>query len=89
MALPVPFGFSAGDVIAVCILVKDVIKALDDAQGASAEYRQLSRELWSLDRARLEVELLSQTCGTSVELNALSSTTRRVVDQCRESMETF
>ena len=89
MALPVPFGFSAGDVIAVCILVKDIIKALDDAQGASAEYQQLSRELWSLDRALLEVEMLSRTCDTSVELNALSSTTRRVVGQCRESMELF
>ncbi|KAH9209390.1 hypothetical protein DL95DRAFT_526918 [Leptodontidium sp. 2 PMI_412] len=89
MALPVPFGFSAGDVIAVCILVKDVIKALDDIQGASAEYQQLSRELWSLDRALLEVELLSRTCDSTIELNALSHTTRRVVDQCKESMELF
>ena len=89
MALPVPFGFSAGDVIAVCILVKDVIKALDDVQGASPEYQQLCRELWSLDRALLEVELLSRTCDTSIELNALSCTTRRVVEQCKESMELF
>lgn len=89
MALPVPFGFSAGDVIAVCILFKDLIKALDDVQGASSEYQQVSRELWSLDRALLEVEMLSRTCDTSIELNALSCTTRRVVDQCKESMESF
>ncbi|PVH79678.1 hypothetical protein DL98DRAFT_214990 [Cadophora sp. DSE1049] len=89
MALPVPFGFSAGDVVTVCILVKDVIKALDDAQGASTEYQRLIQELWSLDRALLEVELLSRTCDTSIELNALSQTTRRVVDQCKVSMELF
>ncbi|MAD87605.1 MAG: hypothetical protein CL912_31995 [Deltaproteobacteria bacterium] len=89
MALPIPFGFSAGDVIAVCIHVKDVIKALDDVQGASAEYQQLCRELWSLDRALLEVELLSRTCDTSIELNALSCTTRRVVEQCKECMVSF
>ncbi|KAL2065230.1 hypothetical protein VTL71DRAFT_2899 [Oculimacula yallundae] len=89
MALPVPFGFSAGDVIAVCILVKDVIKALDDIQGASSEFQQLSRELWSLDRALLEVEMLSRTCDTSVEPNTLSQTTKRVVDQCRECIELF
>lgn len=87
--MPVPFGFSAGDAIAVSILIKDVFRALDDSKGSSAEYQQLSRELCSLDRALLEVELLSGTSETSLELNALSHTARRVVDQCKECIEQF
>lgn len=87
--MPVPFGFSVGDMIAVSILIKDVFKALNDSTDASAEYWELCRELWSLDRALLEVELVSQTCDTSVELNALSHTVRRVASQCKECIEGF
>jgi hypothetical protein len=89
MTMPVPFGFSAGDIIAVSILIKDVYKALDDTKGASAEYQELCRELWALDRALLEVEYLSRTCGTSAELNALSHTVSRIADQCRECIKGF
>ena len=87
--MPVPFGFSVGDMITVNILIKDVFKALNDSTDASAEYRELCRELWSFDRALLEVELLSRTCDTSVELNALSHTVRRVAGQCKECIEGF
>ena len=48
--MPVPFGFSVGDVIAVSILIKDALKALDSARNSSAEYQELFRELWSLDQ---------------------------------------
>jgi hypothetical protein len=44
MTTPVPLGFSAGDVIAVSILIKKVFTALDDRKGASAEYQELFRE---------------------------------------------
>jgi hypothetical protein len=87
--MPVPFGFSVGDVIAVSILIKDVFKALDNATGSAAEYQELCRELWSLDRALLEVELLSRSSDTSIELNALGHTVRRVADQCKECIEGF
>lgn len=84
-----PFGFSIGDVIAVSILIKDVFNALDSATGSVSEHQELCRELWALDRSLLEVEMLSRTCDTSIELNALSHTVRRVVDQCRECIEAF
>jgi hypothetical protein len=76
---PVPFGFSVGD----------VFKALHNSDGASAQYQQLFRELWALDRALLEVELLSRTTDTSTELNALRHSARRVVKQCKECLERF
>lgn len=87
--MPAAFGFSVGDVIAVSILIKDVFNALDNAKGSAADYQELCRELWALDRALLEVELLSRSSDTSVELNALSHTVRRVADQCKECIEKF
>lgn len=78
--MPAPFGFSAGDMIAVSILIKDVFKSLDNATDSAAEYQELCRELWSLDRALLEVELPSRGCDTSVELNALSHTVCRTAE---------
>jgi len=87
--MPVPFGFSIGDVIATSILIKDVLKALDDTYGAAAEYQELCRELLALDRALLEVESLSRSCDISIEPNALSHTVLRVADQCKECIEDF
>jgi hypothetical protein len=80
---------SAGDVIAISILIKDVIKALDDSRGSAAEYQEVIRELWSLDRALLEVERLSRTFETTVELNALSCAARRAEEQCRLYISAF
>jgi len=91
--MPVPFGFSVGDCIAVCLLIKDTIKALDSAHGSASEYQAVIRELWALDRALLEVVSLKESvgCGTGCtkELNALFVTVGRAVQQCRGSMENF
>jgi hypothetical protein len=54
MSLPV----SAGDVIAVSILIKDVIQGLSDSRGSAVEYQEVIRELYSLNKALLEAELL-------------------------------
>jgi hypothetical protein len=80
---------SAGDVIALSILIKDVIKALDDSSGSSTEYQEIVRELWSLDKALLEVEHLSRTYDTTAELNALSCAARRATEQCRLHISKF
>ena len=82
------FG-SVGDIIAVCLLIKDLVKTLDESRGASAEYQEIIRELWVLERALLEVEMLSRTYENTVELNALSVAARRAADACRASIETF
>lgn len=88
MSAGVTFG-SFGDIITLCIIIKDLVKALDDSRGSSAEYQEVIRELWALDRVLLEVELLWRTCEDSVELNALRETARRMADQCRQSIEGF
>ena len=47
----------------------------------------MKRELWALDRALLEVVNLAQSFETTVELNALSHTVRRVAEQCKSCIE--
>lgn len=57
--MPITFG-SVGDIISVSLLVKDILVALDDSRGSSAEYQGIIRELYILDRALLEIGQLSR-----------------------------
>lgn len=57
MSAGVTFG-SVGDINSLCIVIKDVVEALDDSKGSSAEYRGIIRELRALERVLLEVESL-------------------------------
>jgi len=88
--MPVTFG-SVGDIISVCLLVKDLVDTLDKARGSQAEYQSLIRELWILDRSLLEVDLLTRIHGggATPELEALCETARRAVDRCRELLSEF
>ncbi|KAH7085738.1 hypothetical protein BKA63DRAFT_402029 [Paraphoma chrysanthemicola] len=83
--MPVTFG-AVGDIISVCLLVKDLVDALDKTRGSKAEYQSLIRELWILDRSLLEIDLLARTHGGggTPELEALCNTATKAVDRCRE-----
>lgn len=80
---------SVGDIIAVCLLVKQLIEALDDCRGSSTEYQAVKRELLLLERTLWEVEKASRTFGNRPELNAICETARRAVESCKASMEAF
>jgi hypothetical protein len=86
--MPITFG-SVGDIISICLIVKDLVDTLNRSRGSSAEYSEVIRELWVLDRALLEVELLSRTHSATVELNALCETARQTVEKCRLTVEAF
>jgi hypothetical protein len=86
--MPITFG-SVGDIISISLLIKDAVKALDDSRGSAHEYQGVIRELWSLDRVLLEVELLSRNYGQTAELNALCVTAKRVADETRKCVENF
>ncbi|KAH4208388.1 hypothetical protein HBH70_183360 [Parastagonospora nodorum] len=88
--MPVTFG-SVGDIISVCLLVKDLVDALDKARGSKAEYQSLIRELWILDRSLLEIDLLARTHGggATPELEALCETAKKAVDRCRNLVSAF
>jgi hypothetical protein len=49
--MTVPFGISVGDFIAGINLLRDAIKALDDAGGARADYTELRKCLGALETA--------------------------------------
>lgn len=83
-----PVG-SLGDVIAVSLLVKDLVTALDDTRGSAPEYQHVKRELVALNEALLEVEQLCASCGHAVQVNALRQTAKQIALQCRESIDAF
>lgn len=55
----VPFGVSVGDFIAGVKLVHDLIDALKESCSSSSDFRDLIRELHSLERALISVKLVT------------------------------
>ena len=86
--MPITFG-SVGDIISLSLLIKDLVRTLDNSRGSSAEYQAVIRELWSLDHALLEVEAFTRSCDQTVQLNALSATANQCADQCRKCITNF
>lgn len=89
-AMPVTFG-SVGDIISVCLLVKDLVEALDKARGSRAEYQSAIRELWILDRTLLEIELFTKAheSASTPELRGICDTARVAAVRCKELVSTF
>ena len=86
--MPITFG-SVGDIISLSFLIKDLVKCLDNSRGSSAEYQAVIRELWSLDYALLEVQVLFRSCDHIIELSALSATANKCAEQCRDCVSNF
>lgn len=76
---------------AVCLLVKDLVEALDTARGSKGEYQSAIRELWILDRALLEIELFTKAHENAAtpELRGLCETAKVAVLRCRKLVSTF
>ena len=80
-----PFGFSVGDFIAGINLIRQLINALEDSAGSTSEYRELIKELYSLERALIEVkhlELSKSQCNQQIAL-------RQAASQCQETIDGF
>ena len=90
--MSIGFGFSFGDFVTALGLVRDVIEALQDSGTARVEYRQLLRQLYSLEKAlqhvnRLELDEVEEIDGVdrSSEIAAL----REAASQCQRSIDDF
>ena len=83
--MSVGFGFSAGDFIAAPGLVRTVINALQDCGNVSTEYRELLRELYTLETALLNVKRLELDESQYAELIAL----RQAAAQCQRTIDDF
>lgn len=79
------FGWSAGDVLAACILIKDVVNSLSEASGARSSFQALAKELLALERAFMQVHVYCQTqdnqAGACAPLLASTQACKDVVDR--------
>jgi hypothetical protein len=79
------FGFSAGDLIAALELVATVIDALRESGCASSEYREIIRQLYSLETALISVKRLEVDPAQNAELISL----RQAAAQCQRTIDDF
>ena len=79
------FGFSVGDFLAALELVSTVIDALRDSGEAGNEYRELLRQLHSLETALIQVKRLEVDDSQHAEVIAL----RQAAAQCQCTIDTF
>lgn len=86
--MPITVG-SVGDIIAICQLVKDCIDALSDSRGSTASYQAVIQQLYVLEKALPEIDLLSRIYSASNEPNAFCDSARKTVDDCRKCLVTF
>ena len=86
--MPVTFG-SVGDIIAVGLLIKDLIKCLDGTRGSSSEYQAIVRELQSLDYAFLQVKPAFLSHQELEESNVLQETALRIAKQCENCIREY
>ncbi|KXX78308.1 hypothetical protein MMYC01_206239 [Madurella mycetomatis] len=84
--MAISFG-SVGDIIAVCLLAKDVVEAFDDSRGSAVEYRDIVRELGSLERCLLQVDLLCRSQGQNDEILSICDVARATVQDCRAALQ--
>ena len=79
------FGFSVGDIIAALGLVSSIIDALRDSGEAGTEYRELLRQLHSLETALIQVKRLDVDHSLHAELIGL----KLAIAQCQRTIDEF
>jgi hypothetical protein len=79
------FGFSTGDFINGINLVKNLIEALHESRGSSQEFVEVINDLYSLERALLEVK----TMQFSAEESPQHAAVLQAVILCRSSIDKF
>lgn len=83
--MPVGFGFSVGDFIAVLNLVRTIIDALRTTGGARDSFHELIRQLYALEKALIrvkDVDLDDEQEGDRIAL-------RHAASQCQQTMDVF
>ena len=83
-----PIG-SLGDIVALSRMLKDLIQALDETKGSSAQYQETIRKLWAFKRVVQEVETVCRKREYTVELDTLRATTCFIANQARQCIKVF
>ena len=80
---------SVGDVIALVLLIKDLVKTLNDCRGSAYHFQQLVQQLQNLELALLEVDQLLKKNEGSPHLSALHSAVEQAATSCRDAASPF
>jgi hypothetical protein len=83
--MSVGFGFSVGDFLSAINLVQTVIDALQSSGQAASTYRELIRELWTLETALMKVKTLEFHEHQSADRIALV----QAASQCQLTIDDF
>ena len=83
--MSVGFGFSVGDFIAALELVATVVDALRESGEASNRYRELVRQLYTLETVLLRVKRLELDESQHAEYVAL----QQAASQCQRTINDF
>jgi hypothetical protein len=83
--MPIPFGFSIGDFIAVGSLITDITCSLREVGGSKSEYQELLRELESLQHALSHLDKLQVGGSSPVDLDSI----KYAALSCRRPLEQF
>lgn len=78
-----PYVPSIGDIINLGILLKDLIQALQESKGSSAEYQDCIRKLQTLDGILREVEVICRRDHSNTQRESLLW----IAYQCEEWIE--
>jgi len=81
-----PFSLGIGDVIATGSLVLSLTSALEEANGSSADYQSLMKELYAFHRALMEVVQLTKKSELP---QAFTNSLIMMVTNSREPIERF
>ena len=87
--MPVPFGFSIGDVISCLQLLRSSIEAVNEAKGSTADYASLIAELESLNTALEAASEASTEDLTSQEQQQHQKAIGFAVKACQKFIDDF
>ena len=90
--MPVPFGFSAGDIAIAIQLLSKVYKSLKDTSGAASEYREVSRFLQGLILTLQHLQKIELVCSDPSlvkAIQALSTTALQPILQFVEEIQKY
>ena len=79
------FGVSIGDVIALCVLAKNIAISLKDSTGSSNQYLSTVARLRGLELALLHVQKCHDRLTNETQKAALG----QVVAECKEIIDDF
>lgn len=88
MELALTFG-AVGDFLAISLLIKDIVMALDDCRGSSKAYQDLVCSLTILDDAIREVDRVFRDPRRASNNKSLSATALKGIQQIQQSLQNF